>query len=61
MILVEEGTIQTVINTLKGIDVKGFDSMDKLVGVVMVLTNVLNNGQRAEIIEQKESDDIGTD
>lgn len=36
-VLVSISDIALVINTLKGIKVRGFDSMDKLVGVVIEL------------------------
>ena len=35
------GMIHNVIYTLKQIDVRGYDSMDKLVGLVMLFQNTL--------------------
>lgn len=35
------GMIRNVIYTLKQIDVRGYDSMDKLVGLVMLFQNTL--------------------
>lgn len=34
--------IQSIISTLKEIDVRGFESMNRLVGLVMFFENVLN-------------------
>lgn len=41
--MITRETIVRVIETLKGIDVRGFESMDKLVGLVMLFTNILND------------------
>ena len=38
----EDEMIQRVISTLKEIDVRGFDSMNRLVGLVMFFENILN-------------------
>ena len=35
-------TLQSIIFTLKSIDVRGYDSMDRLVGLVMLFERVLN-------------------
>lgn len=35
--------IQSIILTLKNIDVRGFDSMNRLVGLVMFFENLLNS------------------
>ena len=37
----DAGMIRNVIYTLKQIDVRGYDSMDKLVGLVMLFQNTL--------------------
>ena len=37
--------IQQIINTLKGIKVRGYDSMDKLVGLVLLFQELLNNAE----------------
>ena len=39
---ISEGMLQNVILTLKNIDVRGYDSMDRLVGLVMFFENILN-------------------
>ena len=39
---VTEELIKSVIETLKGIDVRGYDSMDRLVGLVMLFERILN-------------------
>ena len=36
-------TIQQIIFTLKGLDVRGFDSMDSLVGLVMLFDKLLKS------------------
>ena len=41
-VLADRGVIATVIATLKKIDVRGFESMDKLVGSVILLQDLLN-------------------
>jgi hypothetical protein len=35
--------LQSVIATLKGIDVRGYESMDRLVGLVMLFERILNS------------------
>lgn len=44
--------IQSVISTLKGIKVRGFDSMNRLVGLVMFFENILNQPPVDEIEEK---------
>ena len=39
---VTEELLKSVIATLKGIDVRGYDSMDRLVGLVMLFERILN-------------------
>ena len=41
--MLNENMITRVIATLKEIDVRGFDSMNRLVGLVMLFENVLQN------------------
>lgn len=41
-VLADRAMIATVIATLKKIDVRGFESMDKLVGSVILLQDLLN-------------------
>lgn len=36
-------TILSVIKTLKELDVRGYDSMNRLVGLVMLFETILNN------------------
>jgi hypothetical protein len=48
MLIIEENMLDKVIATLKQLDVRGFDSMDKLVGVVLVLENVKKTPHRKE-------------
>lgn len=49
---ISEGEIQSVITTLKGIKVRGFDSMNRLVGLVMFFENILNQPPVDEIKEE---------
>lgn len=42
MILLDRRIVEGIINTLKTIDVRGFDSMDSLVGSVMMLQQALS-------------------
>lgn len=39
---ISDEMIYKIINTLKEIDVRGFDSMNRLVGLVMFFENILN-------------------
>ena len=55
-VLVSISDIALVINTLKGIDVRGFDSMDKLVGVVIELGK-WGRQQPVPEIKQKEPEE----
>ena len=41
--MIDETVIMRVIATLKEIDVRGFDSMNRLVGLVMLFESVLQN------------------
>ena len=49
---ISEAAIQSVITTLKGIKVRGFDSMNRLVGLVMFFENILNQPPVDEIEEE---------
>ena len=49
-LLVDKNMIEGVVTTLKKLKVKGFDSMDRLVGAVMVLESYLD--QEAPICEE---------
>lgn len=49
---ISEDAIQSVITTLKGIKVRGFDSMNRLVGLVMFFENILNQPPVDEIKEE---------
>ena len=39
---ISDEMIQSVINTLKGVKVRGFDSMNRVVGLVIFFENILN-------------------
>ena len=58
--IVSKQDVVTLINTLKQIEVKGFDSMDKLVAAVAFLNMVLNQeqaqAQPEENAEEKEAE-----
>ncbi len=41
-VVVDKMSVKMLVNTLKQIDVRGFDSMDRLVGAVMVLEEILS-------------------
>lgn len=49
---ISDNAIQSVIETLKGIKVRGFDSMNRLVGLVMFFENILNQSPVDEIKEE---------
>lgn len=53
-----EQELNNVIATLKQIDVRGFDSMDKLVGLVIFLSQKKTVMETAQAVEDK---DNGTD
>ena len=40
--VVDRGVLYGLVQSLKQIDVRGYDSMDRLVGCVMVLENLMN-------------------
>lgn len=42
---IDREVIIRIIETLKGIDVRGFDSMNRVVGLVIFFENLLNSSQ----------------
>ena len=49
--------ILSVIKTLKEMDVRGFDSMNRLVGLVMLFENILNSQpQQGEPVEAEQTE-----
>jgi len=52
--VVDRGVLYGLVQSLKQIDVRGYDSMDRLVGCVMVLENLMNAPAPAKKEEQKE-------
>ena len=54
-ITLNKDLILQVIKTLKGIDVRGYDSMDKLVGLVMLFENILKQADEMAKKKQEES------
>ena len=44
--------ILRVIDTLKGMDVRGYDSMNRLVGLVMFFENILNEPAEEPEVEE---------
>ena len=53
--MIDETMIMRVIATLKEIDVRGFDSMNRLVGLVMLFENVLQNMSEKAAQEEQET------
>ena len=53
--MLDENMITRVIATLKEIDVRGFDSMNRLVGLVMLFENVLQNMSEQAAQEKQET------
>ena len=47
MAIISKQEVAFLINTLKSLDVRGFDSMDKVVGTVAFLTDVLQREPKA--------------
>lgn len=45
--------IFSIIKTLKEMDVRGYDSMNRLVGLVMLFESILNNPPVDEEVEQQ--------
>lgn len=50
-----EQEIDSVISTLKSIDVRGFDSMDRLVGLVLFFNNKKTVMEAANAVEVKDN------
>ena len=50
-----EQELYSVISTLKSIDVRGFESMDRLVGLVVFFTNKKTVMEAAEAVEAKDN------
>lgn len=55
MIMIDKELLGKIIQTLKMLDVKGFESMDMLVGCVSALMSVYNNTPESEETEQQEA------
>lgn len=53
---ISEAAIQSVITTLKGMKVRGFDSMNRLVGLVMFFENILNQPPIDEPVDEIEKE-----
>lgn len=51
---ISNDVIFAVIKTLKEIDVRGFDSMNRLVGLVMLFENILNSKEDTDVSMQEE-------
>jgi len=51
--MIDETVIMRVIATLKEIDVRGFDSMNRLVGLVMLFDSVLQSMREQTEAEQE--------
>lgn len=54
-ITLSEELIQRIVYTLKQLDVRGYDSMDKLVGTVTLLERIAEAKLPVETEEQEES------
>ena len=54
-VVISKQTVAAVINTLQQLDVRGFQSMDMLVGTVRVLTDALNQPQASEAKQKEEA------
>lgn len=54
-------TLQSIIFTLKSIDVRGYESMDRLVGLVMLFERILHTpvGKPEEIIADAQPEEAG--
>lgn len=53
-VVISKQTVAAMINTLQQLDVRGFQSMDMLVGTVRVLTDALNQPQASEAKQKEE-------
>ena len=45
---VDNNTIFSIIKTLKEMDVRGYDSMNRLVGLVMLFESILNEPEKGQ-------------
>lgn len=45
---IDNNTIFSVIKTLKELDVRGYDSMNRLVGLVMLFESILNTPEEGQ-------------
>jgi hypothetical protein len=45
---IDNNTIFSVIKTLKEMDVRGYDSMNRLVGLVMLFESILNEPEKGQ-------------
>ena len=52
---IDSNTVFSVIKTLKELDVRGYDSMNRLVGLVMLFESILNAPLPEEQGEEKET------
>ena len=55
MIMIDKELLGKIIQTLKQLNVSGFESMDMLVGCVSALMSVYNNTPESEKIVEKEA------
>lgn len=55
MIMIDKELLGKIIQTLKQLNVSGFESMDMLVGCVSALMSVYNNTPESEEIVEKEA------
>jgi len=54
-ITLSEELVQRVINTLKELDVRGFDSMDRVVGLVTMFENIRAQARQFAIQQAEEA------
>ena len=55
MVSLNDNEVESVITTLKQIDVRGFDSMDRLVALVAFFENKYNVSKAAKAVEEKDN------
>ena len=53
-IIVDKVLLQRVVYTLKQLDIRGYDSMDKLVGIVLSLEQCLETAKPYSVREETE-------
>lgn len=53
-VVISKQTVAAMINSLQQLDVRGFQSMDMLVGTVRVLMDALNQPQASEAKQKEE-------